>query len=53
MHGRFVSADASGGPVGGGKDVDGGTAFFDDAAGEFVDKMRMGAVVAAGDFECR
>ncbi len=52
-HGGFVGADAGGGPVGGGEDVDGGAAVFDDAAGEFVDKMRMGAMVAAGDFKCR
>ena len=53
VHGGFVGADAGGGPVGGREDVDGGRAFFDDAAGEFVDEMRMGAVMAAGDFERR
>ena len=48
-----MGADAGGGPVGGREDVDGGRAVFDDAAGEFVDEMRMGAVMAAGDFERR
>ena len=48
-----MGADSGGCPVGGCIGVDGGAAVFDDATGEFMDEMRMGAVVAAGDFECR
>ena len=53
VHGGFMSADAGGGPIGGGEDIDGGAAVFDDAADEFMDEMRMGAVVAAGNFKRR
>ena len=47
-----MGADSSGCPVGGCIGFDGGAAVFNDAAGEFMDEMRMGAMVATGDFKC-